>query len=90
MKPASSWRIPLLIVGWVLIVLSPVVGVIPGPGGIFVFVAGVILLLRNSHWCRRRYVLFKRRWPKLGHASDRAMRRASARRRAARMERVLD
>ena len=80
-KPPHPWRVPLLIGGWLLIAASPVVGVLPGPGGIFVFAAGVILLLRNSAWARRRYVAFKRRWPKVGHHCDRAMRRPSARRR---------
>jgi hypothetical protein len=70
--------------GWVLIILSPIVGVLPGPGGILLFVPGAILLLRNSVWARRRYVELKRRFPKFGHMSDRLMRRASALRRHAR------
>ncbi len=87
--PSSPWRIPLMALGWLLMLLAPVVGVLPGPGGIFVFVAGLILLLRNSAWAKRRYVQLKRRWPKLGHASDRIMRRASAlRRHAVRKERA--
>jgi hypothetical protein len=82
--PSSSpWRIPLLVLGWLLIALSPAVGIWPGPGGIFVFVAGLILLLRNSAWARRRYVMLKKRYPKLGNACDRVMRRASALRRHA-------
>jgi len=52
--------------GWVLIALTPLVGPIPGPGGIIVFAAGVTLLVRNSTWAKRRYVWTKRRWPKLG------------------------
>ena len=80
---SSPWRIPLMALGWLLMALAPVVGVLPGPGGIFVFAAGVILLLRNSAWAKRRYVALKRSWPKLGHACDRVMRRASALRRHA-------
>ena len=79
----SRWRLPLLVLGWLLVGLSPVVGVMPGPGGIFLFAGGLALLLRNSHWCRRRYVMLKRRWPRIGSASDRAMRRPSALRRRA-------
>ena len=36
-KPRTRWRIALLGAGWLLMAVSPVVGVIPGPGGIFVF-----------------------------------------------------
>lgn len=61
--------------GWLLIVLAPVVGVVPGPGGVFVFAAGVALLLRHSAWAKRRYVRLKRRWPWLGRHTDRVMRR---------------
>ena len=74
-KQRSFWRLPLMGLGWLLIALSPVVGAIPGPGGIFVFVAGVVLLIRNSCWAKRRYILLKRRWPKLGRATDKVMRR---------------
>jgi len=74
-------RIALLVLGWLLVVASPVVGALPGPGGIFVFAAGAGLLLRNSLWAKRRYAAFKRRWPRHGHWIDRGLRRPSARRR---------
>lgn len=61
--------------GWLLIAASPFVGVIPGPGGIFVVAAGVALLIRHSHWAKRHYVAIKRRWPRFGRACDRALRR---------------
>ncbi|WP_303539343.1 PGPGW domain-containing protein [Sphingomonas natans] len=76
-------RLCLLGLGWFLVVLSPFVGVLPGPGGIFVFAAGLVLLLRNSAWARRRYAQLKRRWPKTGSVCDHAMRRRSALRRRA-------
>ena len=74
--------------GWLLIGLSPLIGILPGPGGILLFVPGLILLIRNSAWAKRKYVALKRRWPKLGHASDRMMRRASALRRHSRAQRA--
>ena len=80
-NPQHPWRIPLLVLGWALIVLTPFVGILPGPGGVFVFAGGLILLLRNSCWVRRQYALGKRRWPKLGDYADRVLRRPSARRR---------
>jgi hypothetical protein len=74
---------PLLVLGWTLIALSPFVGVLPGPGGIFVFAGGLILCLRNSTWVKRQYARLKLRYPKLGHHCDRALRRESFRRRQA-------
>jgi len=72
-----SWpeirRIALLCVGGVLIVASPAVGVLPGPGGILVFALGLALLLRNSRRMKRRYVMAKKRWPRLGRWCDRGL-----------------
>lgn len=79
--PAS--RLLQLVLGVLLIVVSPVVGVIPGPGGMFVFAAGLVLVLRNSHWARRQFARAKRRWPKVGGLVDRGLRRGSAQRRRA-------
>jgi hypothetical protein len=53
----------------------------PGPGGIFVFAAGLALALRSSEWAKRRYVRFKRWQPKAGRWADWGLRRKSARRR---------
>ena len=76
-------RTALFMTGLLLIILSPVVGAIPGPGGVFVFAAGLTLTLRNSDWAKRRYVRFKRWQPKAGGWADWGLRRASARRREA-------
>jgi hypothetical protein len=83
-------RFSLLAFGWLLIGASPLVGLLPGPGGIFVAAGGLALVLRNSRWAKRRYVHFKRRWPKLGHWSDRGLRRPSAARRHQRRTRLAD
>ena len=74
-------RLALMIIGVLLIVATPLVGIIPGPGGVFVFAAGMVLLLQNSEWARKRFVRFKRHWPRFGHYADMALRRRSARRR---------
>lgn len=71
----------LLIVGCGLILVSPVVGIVPGPGGIFVFAAGIGLMLRTSTQAKRVYVRAAKRWPKLGEWTDWGLRRHSARRR---------
>ena len=80
--PATRYL--LLGLGVVLIVLAGVVAPIPGPGGIFFFAGGLVLILRNSRWARFRFARAKRRWPRIGGLIDRALRRPSARRRAER------
>ena len=75
MQPRSRWRLCWMALGWLLIAISPLLGPVPGPGGIPLFAAGVAILLRNSTWAKRRYVLVKRRWPKLGRLTDKVMRR---------------
>jgi ribonuclease P protein component len=77
----SAVRTTLVVVGFILIGLTPVVGPLPGPGGVIVFAAGLSLVLRYSQWAKRRYVRFKRHHPKKGDWADWGLRRASAKRR---------
>jgi ribonuclease P protein component len=79
-------RSALVVVGFILIGLTPLVGPIPGPGGIVVFAAGLSLVLRYSAWAKRYYVRFKRRHPKKGDWADWGLRRASAKRRQERLK----
>lgn len=74
-------RPAMLVLGTALIVASPAVGVLPGPGGIFVFAIGLSLVLRHSRWARRRYARLKRQRPRLGAWADWGMRRPSEKRR---------
>ena len=80
-NPIVDWSV--FVLGVLLILLSPVVGALPGPGGIFVFALGLAMVLRTSRWARRRYVGFKRWQPKAGRWTDWGLRRESAKRRAA-------
>jgi hypothetical protein len=73
----------LLVVGVLLILVTPLVGIIPGPGGVLTFGAGAALILKYSQWAKRRYVWLERRYPKAIAWSDWALRRPSARRREA-------
>ena len=86
-RPAPKQH-PLLrqvffLLGIGLIIVSPLVGAIPGPGGVVVFAAGLALVLKNSEWAKRQYVRFKRAPPNTGRWADWGMRRPSARRREA-------
>lgn len=76
-------RTALFMTGLLLLILSPLAGAIPGPGGIFVFAAGLALTLKNSDWAKRQYVRFKQRQPKAGRWMDWGLRRRSAQRREA-------
>ena len=80
-NPIVDWTV--FVVGVLLILLSPVVGAIPGPGGVFVLALGLAMVLRTSRWARRRYVHFKRWQPKAGRWTDWGLRRQSALRRQA-------
>lgn len=80
-SPVFQWA--LFGLGLLLMAVSPVVGVVPGPGGVFVFAIGLALVLKTSTWAKRHYVRFKRRQPKAGQWMDWGLRRRSARRRKA-------
>ena len=71
----------LVALGFLLIAITPLVGPIPGPGGIITFGAGLSLILKYTGWAKRLYVRLKRRHPKKGSWADWSLRRASARRR---------
>jgi len=77
--PVVEWG--LFVVGVLLLVVSPLVGIIPGPGGIVVAGVGLALVLKTSLWAKRHYVRFKRWQPKVGRWTDWALRRRSAKRR---------
>jgi hypothetical protein len=76
-------RHALVALGFLLVASTPLVGPIPGPGGIVVFGAGLSLILKYTGWAKRLYVRFKRKHPKKGSWADWSLRRASARRREA-------
>ena len=87
-KKSILIRQGLFCLGCLLIIISPLVGAIPGPGGVFVFAAGLALLLRNSEWAKRQYVKFKKKHPNKGRWADWGLRRLSARRREERQKRA--
>jgi len=81
-NPVVEWTI--FGIGVVLILLSPLAGAIPGPGGIFIFAIGLAMVLKTSMWAKRHYVRFKKWQPKAGRWADWGLRRRSALRREAR------
>jgi hypothetical protein len=71
----SGVRFALFVFGTFLVIISPIIGAIPGPGFVVVFPIGLALMLQNSRWMKKRYVDFKRRFPNYGKWTDWAMRR---------------
>jgi hypothetical protein len=73
-------RLLQLMLGGLLMMLAPVVGIpTPGPVGIFVFAFGLALVLRNSRYARRRYLRWTRRLPRVRQAVDFGLRRKRGR-----------
>lgn len=70
-------RLVILLFGLICMVLAPLVSPLPGPGGIVLFAIGLGLVLQTSAWARRRYVRFKRRYPRQGGWTDWGLRRKS-------------
>ena len=80
-NPIVEWA--MFAIGIVLLIVAPLVGVIPGPGGLIVAGIGLALVLKTSMWAKRRYVHVKRWQPKAGRWMDWALRRPSYQRREA-------
>ncbi len=74
-------RLVILIFGVLCMILAPLASPLPGPGGTVLFAIGLGLVLQTSAWARRRYVKFKRRYPRQGSWIDWGMRRKSHKRR---------
>ena len=80
-SPVVEWS--LFALGILLIIGGFIIAPLPGPGGIFLIAPGLALVLKTSMWAKRHYVRLKRWQPRAGHFADRALRRASAKRREA-------
>ena len=74
-------RLGLFALGILFLIITAIIGPLPGPGGVVTFAIGAGLILQNSIWARRRYVRLKKWQPKLGGWADWGLRRKSAKRR---------
>ena len=50
--PVVEWAI--FAIGVLLLILAPIVGALPGPGGIIVAGIGLAMVLKTSMWARRQ------------------------------------
>ena len=87
LRQTPSIRFALLLIGIVTMIVAPIIGLLPGPGGTIVFAIGLGLTLRNSLWAKRRYVDLKRKQPRIGGFADWGLQRASPKRRKERNKR---
>lgn len=51
--PATIRKPIVLIIGMALVIISPFTGVLPGPGGIPIFLVGVAILSTEFEWAQR-------------------------------------
>jgi hypothetical protein len=84
----SAVRTALFLLGCLLLLITPFIGVLPGPGGLITFGAGAALVLKYSNWAKRHYVRLKRRYPRKGAWADWSLRRCSAKRREEKRRRL--
>lgn len=79
---SEPFRVFQILLGLLLLPVAVLVGVVsPAPIGIFVAGAGLTLVLRNSRWARRRYLIHTRRHPRVRKAVDLGLMRGRARKR---------
>jgi hypothetical protein len=60
-SPARRWT--MIIIGWALMIVAPLIGWLPGPGGLILFPLGLAILLKHSLWAKRVYSRASKRHP---------------------------
>jgi hypothetical protein len=85
-RRASPWRVVgglagrflrlgLVLLGLVIVLAGIVIAPLPGPFGLPIAMVGLMIVLRNSMWAKRRFIDAKRRWPNWVHPFRRLLRR---------------
>lgn len=68
-------RFGLIILGLLIVIAGIIIAPLPGPFGLPIAVVGMMIVLRNSMWAKRRFIDAKRRWPNWVYPFRRLMRR---------------
>lgn len=58
------WRGVLVGLGFLIVVLGIIIAPLPGPMGLPISIAGLVIVLRNSYWAKRQFIRSLRRHPK--------------------------
>ncbi|MFC4292874.1 PGPGW domain-containing protein [Sphingorhabdus arenilitoris] len=74
-RNTAGWRMLMLVIGWLLIIASPIIGALPGPGFLILFPIGLAMVLKNSRWAKKQYLKLRDRHPEYGRWTDWALRR---------------
>ncbi len=69
------FRFGLILLGLLIMLAGFLIAPLPGPFGLPVAVVGLMIVLRNSMWAKRRFIDAKRRWPNFVYPFRRLMRR---------------
>jgi hypothetical protein len=72
-------KILLLTLGWMLLVIGPIVGLLPGPGGIPITAAGLAIILSQSYTAKRLFIRWQQRHPRILGPLRRFLRRKPSR-----------
>jgi hypothetical protein len=72
-NPARRWA--MICLGWALMIAAPLIGWLPGPGGLILFPLGLAILLKHSLWAKRVYSRVSKRHPEYALWANWAMRR---------------
>ncbi|WP_181883592.1 hypothetical protein [Sphingorhabdus pulchriflava] len=70
-----SFQWVMIVLGWFLMILAPLIGWLPGPGGLILFPIGLALVLKNSRWAKKQFAHQAKRHPEYGEWANWAMRR---------------
>lgn len=68
-------RFGLVFLGLLIVIAGIIIAPLPGPFGLPIAVVGMMIVLRNSMWAKRRFIDAKRRWPNWVYPFRRLMRR---------------
>ncbi len=68
-------RFAAILAGVVIMVTGFAIAPLPGPFGLPIAVVGLMIVMRNSMWAKRRFIDAKRRWPNWIYPVRRLMRR---------------
>lgn len=72
---ARAGKTLAMVAGGVLVLAGIAIAPLPGPLGVPVSLAGLILILRNSYWAKRQFIRAQRARPKFVYPFRRLMRK---------------
>jgi hypothetical protein len=81
-QPLKKWsdsniyRLLMLTLGWLLVLASPLLGPLPGPGPLLILPVGLAIILKHSLWAKKRYARAARRYPDYANWANWAMHRS--------------